>query len=67
MNWGYRNTNTFEISKKDETIFELDTWLGKKIKLKLQQKKIIILTINKKDIRHLNVSLEYEGPIVSTN
>ena len=32
LNWGFRNTNTFEISKKGETIFELDTWLGKKIK-----------------------------------
>ena len=30
LNWGYRNTNTFEISKKGETFFELDTWLGKK-------------------------------------
>ena len=32
LNWGFRNTNTFEISKKGETIFELDTWLGKKNK-----------------------------------
>ena len=32
LNWGYRNTNTFEISKKGKTIFELDTWLGKKKK-----------------------------------
>ena len=30
LNWGFRNTNTFEISKKGETIFELDTWLGVK-------------------------------------
>ena len=34
LNWGFRNTNTFEISKKNETIFELDTWLGKKNKIK---------------------------------
>ena len=32
LNWGFRNTNTFEISKAGETTFELDTWLGKKIK-----------------------------------
>ena len=31
LNWGYRNTNTFEISKKGKTFYELDTWLGKKI------------------------------------
>ena len=30
LNWGFRNTNTFEISKANETIFELETWLGKK-------------------------------------
>ena len=30
LNWGFRNTNTFEISKKNQTTFEIDTWLGKK-------------------------------------
>ena len=30
LNWGFRNTNTFEISKKDVTIFELETWLRRK-------------------------------------
>ena len=33
LNWGFRNTNTYEISKKEETIFELETWLGKKNKV----------------------------------
>ena len=28
LNWGFRNSNTFEISKKDVTNFEIDTWLG---------------------------------------
>ena len=30
LNWGYRYTSTFEVTKKNETTFELDTWLGKK-------------------------------------
>ena len=30
LNWGFRNTNTFEISKVNNTHFEIDTWLGKK-------------------------------------
>ena len=34
LNWGFRNTNTYEISKKDNTFFELDTWLGKSNKIK---------------------------------
>ncbi len=65
LNWGYRNTNTFEISKKGETFFELDTWLGRKNKIKATTKEDFYLTVNKKEIRHLTVSLEYEGPILA--
>ena len=63
LNWGFRNSNTFEISKKDETIFELDTWLGVKNKVKATTKEDFYVTINKKDIRYLSVSLDYTGPI----
>jgi len=63
LNWGFRNTNTFEISKKNETTFEIETWLGKKNKIKANTKEDLYITVNKKDIRHLSVSLEYEGPI----
>ena len=63
LNWGYRNTNTFEISKKGKTFFELDTWLGRKDKILATTKEDFYITINKKDISHLNVSLEYNGPI----
>jgi len=63
LNWGFRNTNTFEISKKNKTMFELDTWLGKKNKIYATTKEDYYITINKKDIRHLSVTLEYEGPI----
>jgi len=63
LNWGFRNTNTFEISKKDETIFEIDTWLGVKSKIKATTKEDFYVTINKKDIRYLTVSLDYQGPV----
>ncbi len=63
LNWGFRNTNTFEISKKDETFFELDTWLGKKNKILATTKEDYFVTLNKKDIRHLTVTIEYDGPI----
>ena len=65
LNWGFRNTNTFEISKKDISKFELDTWLGKKNKIQAVTKEDYYLTINKKDIRNLKVTLNYEGPIVA--
>ena len=63
LNWGFRNTSTYEISKKDITFFELDTWLGVKNKVKAITKKDFYITINKKDTRHLKISLEYNGPI----
>ena len=63
LNWGLRNTNTFEISKKDVTFFELETWLGVKNKVKATTKEDFYITINKKDIRHLSINLEYTGPV----
>ena len=63
LNWGFRNTNTYEISKKDLTFFELETWLGKKNKIKAITKDDYYLTLNKKDLRYLKVSLVYDGPI----
>ena len=65
LNWGFRNTNTFEISKKNKTVYELDTWLGTTSKIKATTKEDYYLTINKKDISHLNISLEYNGPILA--
>ena len=65
LNWGFRNTNTFEISKKDTPMFELDTWLGEKNKIKVTSKEDYYVTINKKDISHLRITLEYDGPIMA--
>ena len=63
LNWGFRNTNTYEVSKKGETFFELDTWLGKKNKIKAVTKEDYYFTLNKKDTRHLKVTLNYDGPV----
>ena len=63
LNWAYRNTNTFEISKKNSSTFEIDTWLGRKNKINAVSKEDYYITINKKDIRHLNISLNYLGPL----
>ena len=65
LNWGFRNTNTFEIAKQNETLFELDTWLGKENKIRASTKEDYFLTINKKDVRNLNVSIRYDGPIAA--
>ncbi len=63
LNWGFRNTSTYEISRNDKTFFELDTWLGKKNKVKVITKENFYITLDKKDIRYLKVILEYDGPI----
>jgi serine-type D-Ala-D-Ala carboxypeptidase (penicillin-binding protein 5/6) len=63
LNWGFRNSSTFEISKKNETIFEIETWLGVKNKINATSKEDYFVTINKKDIRHLTIALNYNGPI----
>ena len=65
LNWGFRNTNTFKVSEKEKTIFELETWLGKEEKIKAVTKKDYYLTVNKKDIRNLSVLLKYDGPLVA--
>ena len=63
LNWGFRNTNTFEIAKENLTTFEIDTWLGKVNKINAVTKEDYYITIDKKDIRHLTVSLNYLGPV----
>ena len=63
LNWGFRNTNTFEISREGKSFFEINTWLGKKNKINAISKEDFYVTINKKDIRHLTVSLNYNGPV----
>ena len=65
LNWGFRNTNTFEVSKIDKSLFELETWLGKSKKIQVTTKEDYYITINKKDIRNLKVALKYDGPIVA--
>ena len=65
LNWGFRNTNTFEVSNKEKSTFELDTWLANKDKIKAISKEDYYITINKKNVRNLKVSLKYNGPIVA--
>ena len=43
----------------------MDTWLGKKNKIKAITKEDFFLTINKKDIRNLKVAIQYDGPVVA--
>ena len=63
LSWGFRNTDTFQISKKGETFFDIKTWLGKKESVKGITKEDLFITLSKKDIRNFSVFLEYKGPL----
>ena len=63
LSWGFRNTETFEISRKNETVFPIKSWLGKKKEINATTKEDIFITLKKKDTRNLKVNLKYKGPI----
>jgi D-alanyl-D-alanine carboxypeptidase (penicillin-binding protein 5/6) len=63
LHWGLTNFETFEISKKNETIFKIKTWLGQNESISGYTKKNVYATIDKKDLRNFKVFIEYKGPI----
>mgnify|MGYP006141683825 CR=1 FL=1 len=63
LSWGFRNTETFEISKKNLTKFEIKTWLGNSNVVQGITKDNYYLTLSKRDSRYLNIFLEYSGPV----
>ena len=63
LSWGLANTDTFEISKKNKTLFEIKTWLGENKTIKGYTKEDVYITINKKNLRTFEVFIEYTGPI----
>ena len=63
ISWGLRNTNTYEIAKKEAPIFEFDVWLGKKQKVNGYVKEDIYITIKKNELKDLKVFLNYNGPL----
>ncbi len=63
LSWGFRNTYTYKISKKNDTIFPVKSWLGKDNEIKGITKEDIFLTLKKKESRNLKVNLKYDGPV----
>ncbi len=65
LTWGFTNFDTIQIAKTDEEISKLDVWLGKKDKVQVYVKKDIYKTIPKARKKHLEVYIEYHGPILA--
>ena len=63
LSWGFRNTDTFQISKTNETIFLVRSWLGKSEHINGITKENVFITLKKKESRNLKVNLRYNGPI----
>ncbi len=63
LNWGFRNTDTYMISKKDETKFEINSWLSNNKTITGVTKEDVFVTLSKKDARTLKVTLDYDGPV----
>ena len=63
LSWGLNNSVTFEISKKNETRFDIKTWLAQAETISGYTKEDIYMTIDKKDLRNFYTFIEYVGPI----
>jgi serine-type D-Ala-D-Ala carboxypeptidase (penicillin-binding protein 5/6) len=61
--WGLTNSETFEIAKKNEIKFEINTWLGVKKSTPGYTKEDLYYTVDKKNFRNFEVFLEYSGPL----
>ena len=56
-------SGSYEISEKDIPNFKFKTWLGKEKLVGGVTKEDVYITISKKEIKNLNVSIKYTGPI----
>jgi D-alanyl-D-alanine carboxypeptidase (penicillin-binding protein 5/6) len=63
LNWGFRNTDTFQVSRSGETLFKIKTWLAKEKFTDGITDEDLFVTMKKKNSRNLKVTLEYTGPI----
>ena len=63
ISWGLRNTTTYEIAEKNIPNFKFKTWLGKKDFVNGTVKEDVYVTISKKEIKNLKVTIYYNGPI----
>ena len=63
ISWALRNTTTYEIAEKNIPNFKFKTWLGKKDFVNGVVKEDVYVTISKKEIKNLKVTINYNGPI----
>jgi len=63
LSWGFRNTDTYEVSKMGVTKFPIRTWLAKKEFVDGITNEDYYVTLSKKKSRFFRTEIEYTGPI----
>jgi len=63
MDWGFRNFTNKTLFRENETITNVEVWLGEKENLPLVIKEDVSITIPRQAWRTLQVKVKYNGPI----
>ena len=63
VSWAIRNFDTVLITKKDETVKNVNVWLGKKNAIAVSTNQDVYLTIPKRKKKILKAVVKYYGPI----
>ena len=63
LTFGLTNFDTLQIAKKDETISNVDVWLGKKKNVGVYVKEDIYKTIPKSRKKYVKAIVNYDGPV----
>jgi len=65
IEWGFREYENYKIFEKEETVTEIDVWLGKDSRVSAFIKDEIKLTVRRTDSEKVKTTLHYEEPIAA--
>ena len=63
LTYGLTSFDTIEISKKNEKLLSLETWLGKKEKVDIYVNEDVYITVPKRKKKSISAYIQYDGPI----
>ena len=65
IEWGFREYENYKIFEKEETVTDIDVWLGKDSRVSAFIKDEIKLTVRRTDSEKVKTTLHYEEPIAA--
>ncbi|MBH00929.1 MAG: D-alanyl-D-alanine carboxypeptidase [Candidatus Pelagibacter sp.] len=63
LTYGLTNFDTVQIADKNESVGQIDVWLGKKKKINVHVEKDIYKTIPKSRKKYIKAVIKYDGPV----